>query len=163
MFHKAVLRTTEYGFFDGDVQADIDSLHDLGAKTVYNAIEGNLRRLEIFYPEDEYEHGVAGVCIDRMLQHLRDREEAYDFENGDCNNDYGAYTEYYRPDQEFGDEDDPHRIIEYAEKNTGDIEYDFRQVIKLIDAGQLEEAKAYAESCLYPEVKFIEEYGDFVN
>lgn len=163
MFHKAVLRTTEYGFFDGDVQADIQDLDDLGVKTIYDALDGNLRQLKIAYPEDEYEHGVAGVCIDRMLQHLRDRKEAYDFENGDCNNDYGAYTEYYRPDQEFGDEDDPYRIIEYAEKNTGDMEYDFRQVIKLIDAGQLEEAKAYAESCLYPEIKPIEEYGDLAE
>ena len=166
MFTKATLYTTEYGFFNGDVQADIDSLHDLGAKTVCNAIDGNLRRLEIIYPEIEMKYNISGDCVDRMLRHLRDWREPYDFENGDSNRDYGAYTEYYRPDQDFtGDttNENPHIIIRYAEKNTWDMEHDFRQVIKLIDAGQLEEAKAYAESCLYPEVKLIEEYGDLAE
>lgn len=126
MFTKATLYTTEFGFFDGNVQADIQDLDDLGVETTYDVLDRDLRQLKIVYPEYKPKDGIASICIDRMLQHLRDRKESYNFENGDRYRDYGAYTEFYRPDQDFGDEDDPHRLVRYAEKNTGDMEQDFR-------------------------------------
>lgn len=164
MFHSAVLYTTEFGFFDGDVQADIEELDKVkGIYTDYDALDGNIRRYEIHYPEDPGDYKDACIITDRMLRHLRARKESYDFYRGNSYSEYGAHTEFYRPDQDFSGsttDEDPHFLIKYAELNTGDMEHSFRKIIKLIDAGEPEEAKAYAERCLYPEVKPIEEYGD---
>lgn len=159
MFHRIRLFTTEKGFRDETVQQLLDKVSAISGDCRYEVFESGLSRIELELTKD----GEADVlrCLDDILERLRVLKQAYDYECGDPYADYGAYTDLYRPDKDFGcqEEDmDPHVLHRYAELNSYDMDESFRHIAKLIAEGKYTEAKKYALDCAYPEVNELEDY-----
>lgn len=160
MFHRIRLFTTEKGFRDETVQQLLDKVSAISGDCRYEVFENGLSRIEL----ELTENGEANALryLDDIQECLLKLKQAYDYECGDMNADYGAYFQYYRPDQVFDFDLSPtgnvHLLKKYAEVNASDMDASFMHIVKLIEAGKYDEAVKYAKSCAYPDVNDLEEY-----
>lgn len=160
MFHKIRLFTTEKGFRDEGVQQLLDKVSVISKNCQYEIFESGLSRIELELTKDGE---VDALCyLDDILERLLELGQAYDYECGDSYADYGAYFQYYRPDQTFDPVLSPngnrHVMQKYAEVNSFDMDASFHKIIELIKAGEYAEAIKYAKGCAYPEVNDLEDY-----
>ena len=160
MFHRIRLFTTERGFRNDAVQQLLDKVSAISGDCRYEVFESGLSRIELELTKDGEVDALR--YLDDILERLLKLKQAYDYECGDMNADYGAYMDFYRPNQNFGyqEEDmDPHVLRRYAELNSYDMDESFRHITKLIAEGKYAEAKKYALECAYPEVNELEDYA----
>ena len=160
MFHKIRLFTTEKGFRDEAVQQLLDKVSAISGDCQYEVFESGLSRIEPELTEDGEMDALR--YLDDILERLLELGQAYDYECGDSYADYGAYFQYYRPDQTFDLALSPngnrHVMQKYAEVNSFDMDASFHKIVKLIKEVQYKEAIRYAEDCAYPDVNDLEDY-----
>ena len=103
----------------------------------------------------------TGKHLFGLLQALESFGQPYDCDYESSQKEFGSYSRFYRPDQDFGDfafQKNRYVIVQHHELDANDVYQDFRKTIKLLKQGESGKAKEFLASCVSPEAKDLEGY-----